>query len=158
MSANDRSDRFLFVLGTTLLVAYVAQAMLGLSWSTLAHLQTERAYKLGSGVALGTVLFYQWSVGTRRLVAPVGAVVRHKLVGALAPAALYLHACRFGYGYLALLVWAYLGTLAIGLCHRPIVRLHARALFSLWFVLHVATSLAVLVLGGYHVVIALAYV
>ena len=158
MAAPDRSDRVLFALGTTLLVAYVVQARLGLSWPSLAHLQTERSYKLGSGLVLGSVLLYQWSLGTRRLFAPVGAVVRHKLVGALAPAVLYLHASRFGYGYLALLVWAYLGTLAVGLCHRPIVRLHARALFSAWFVLHVATSLAVLVLGGYHVVIALAYV
>ena len=158
MAAPDRSDRLLFALGTALLAAYVVQARLGFSWSGLAHLQTERTYKLGSGLALGSLLFYQWTVGTRRLFSPVGAVARHKLVGALAPAVLYLHATQFGYGYLALLVWAYLGTLAVALCHRPIVRLRARTLFSVWFVVHVAMSLAVLVLGGYHVVIALAYV
>lgn len=157
MAASERSDRITFVIGTTLLVMYVAQGLVGLEWQPLARVQQDDVYKVVSGCVLACVLLHQWLLGRRRLFDPIGAVVSHKLVGAFAPAVLYLHTSRFGYGYLLLLSIGFIGTMGLGLLHRPVLRARARSLYTWWFILHVATSASLLVLGGYHVVIALAY-
>lgn len=157
MAASDRSDRAILVIGTLLLAAYLAQARLELEWAWLAHQQANETYKVISGLVLGLYVYFQWSVGMRRQFDPARAVFRHKLGGALAPLVLYFHASRFAYGYLFLLGMLYLGMVFLGLLHRPIVRAHVSWLFTWWFVIHVATALILIVLGGYHVVIALAY-
>jgi hypothetical protein len=156
MASRERSDGIAVVVGCTTLAGYVIQARSAPAWPWLAELQTHDTYKVASGLVLAAYLIFQWSVASRRRRDPTGAVVRHKLGGALAPLVLYLHASRFGYGYLALLGFTYLGTAGIGLLHRPVLA-HARSGFTVWFVVHVATAASLVVLGGYHVVIALAY-
>lgn len=157
MSASDRSDRIILVVGAVLLVLYVAQGWLGLEWPALARLQANQVYKVTSGVLLACFLAYQMLVGRRRLYDPIGALFWHKLAGACAPVVLYLHATRFSYGYLLLLSIGFVTTIALGLAHRAVLRAHLRALYTWWFILHLATSSSLLVLGGYHVAIALAY-
>lgn len=157
MSASERSDRITFVVGAVLLAMYVAQGVIGLEWQALARLQQNEIYKVISGCVLACYLLYQWLVARRRVVDPVGALFWHKLAGAFAPAVVYLHASELGYGYLLLISVAFVVTTGLGLLHRPVLRIHARPLYTWWFILHVATSSSLLVLGGYHVVIALAY-
>ncbi|MDQ3365147.1 MAG: hypothetical protein M3680_06945 [Myxococcota bacterium] len=154
---DARGDRTVMALGIALLLGYVVQAALALEWSWLARLQANDAYKISSGCGLAGYLVVQWSVARRRLLDPVGAVARHRLYGAFAPLVLYLHASRFAYGYLLVLALIYLSMVCVGLVHRPVLALRVRWLFTWWVVLHVATSVVVVVLGGYHVVIALAY-
>ena len=155
MSASDRSDWVIGGIGTTLLALYVAQACVGFEWPHLASLQQDDRYKVTSGCVLALYLLHQSFVARRRIFAPITALFWHKLAGALAPVILYLHASHFGYGYLLLLSSAFIGTIGLGLFHRFAMR--ARWLFTAWFVLHVATVSTLLVLGGYHAVIALAY-
>jgi hypothetical protein len=156
VSARDRGDRIVTAVGAVLLVAYVAQAALSLELPALVALQAETTYKVGSGCVLAAYLLVQWSLGTRRLYAQ-RAVVRHKVYGALAPVFLYLHATRFAWGYLVWLSAVYLGNVALGLVHRPVVRTPLRRFFAAWFVTHVVLSVILLLLGCYHVAVALAY-
>lgn len=143
-------DRTIQALGCGLLVAYVVQA-LAIEWPWLVQQQADDMYKVVTGFGLAIYLHAQWSVRKHR------SLARHKLGGALAPLVLYLHASRFGYGYLMLLAVIYLGTALGGLLHAPVVQTRKRWLFTTWFVGHVATSVILVVVGGYHVVIALAY-
>ncbi len=157
MAQSERGERVVLAVGVALLLGYVVLAALALEWSWLARLQDNDAYQISSGCGVAGYLVFQWSVARRRLLDPVGAVARHRLYGAFAPLVLYLHASRFAYGYLLVLGLIYLSMVVVGLLHRPVLALRVRRLFTWWFVLHVATSMVLLVLGGYHVVIALAY-
>ena len=157
MAAGERSDRISFVIGTLLLVLYVAQGWLELEWQPLASVQADLRYKVVSGGVLALYLLHQSLIARRRIFEPITTLVRHKLAGAFAPLVLYLHASRFGYGYLLMLSLVFIGTVGLGLLHRPVMRAHARWVFTWWFVLHVATSASLVVLAGYHAVIALAY-
>lgn len=157
MSPRDRADRIVTAVGVALLGAYLAQAALGLEVPTLVALQADDTYKVVSGIALSVYVLVQWLVVSRRVFDP-RAVTRHKLYGALAPAVLYLHATRFGYGYLAVLAAVYLGVVLLGLGYRGVVRTRRlRVLFTSWFVAHVALSVILVLLGCYHLAIALAY-
>jgi methionine sulfoxide reductase heme-binding subunit len=147
--------RWVTVLGIALLAGYVAQAALGLEWSWLAEQQRDDGYKIVSGGVLAGYLLWQWRLRRRRLDNPIGAVRRHKLAGAFAPLVLYIHAQRFAYGYLLVLAFCYLATTGIGLAYHAV--LHRRQTFAWWFVVHLATATLLLVLGGYHAVIAIAY-
>lgn len=157
-AAADRDDRRALWLGGGLGLAYLLQAVLHLELPPLVALQAHDSYKIASGLLLVAFLGYQWALIPRRGYDLLGAVSRHKLVGAFAPLVLYIHATRIGYGYLGWLALSYLGTAAIGIAHGPVVhRRRARWLFTTWFIAHVAASLALVVLAGYHIVIALAY-
>lgn len=156
MSRASKERRFTW-LGLVLVIAYVAQAVLGLEVDALVALQADDRYRVLSGALLAAFIAYQWRLGTQRLRDAAGSVARHKLLGAIAPAVLYLHASRFAYGYLLVLGVLYLGTLVVGLLHRPVLAARARALYTWWFVIHVAMSTVLVVVVGYHAVVALAY-
>jgi hypothetical protein len=155
VASTDRSDRVTAFLGAVLIALYTAQGVLHLEWPLLAALQHDERHKVASGSVLAGFLLCQSLMVRRRVFDPVGVVFWHKLAGASAPLLLYLHAARFAYGYLALLSYVYLGTIGLGLLHRLAMR--ARPLYTCWFVLHLATASSLVVLSGYHAVIALAY-
>jgi hypothetical protein len=157
MAGSEQSDRISVAIGIALLAAYLGQAWLELEWTWVARVQADDTYKVCSGLVLAGYLLRQSFMGRRRLRNPIGVLFWHKLGGALAPLVLYVHASRFAYGYLLLLGWMYLGTALLGLLHRRVLRSHARKLFTVWFIVHVTTSASLVVLSGYHVVIALAY-
>lgn len=154
--AADRTDRWTVIIGVIALGAYLVQARWGITWPWLLAQQQDDTYKFVSGAVLAAYLAWQWSLRSRRLVDPVGAVRRHKLAGAFAPVVLYAHASQFAYGYLFVLALAYLGSTSFGLLHRPAQRRGRRA-FTAWFVTHVASVTLLFFLVAYHVVIAIAY-
>ena len=155
MASTDRSDRIIAIIGGALLALYLAQARLDLELPALAALQLDERYKVISGSLLAGYLLYQSLMARRRIYDPVGVVFWHKLAGALAPLLLYLHASRFAYGYLILLSGLYLGTAGLGLLHR--LALRQRTLYTWWLIIHLATACSLVVLSGYHAIIALAY-
>jgi hypothetical protein len=156
-AATQRTGRRIATLGLVLLVLYLAQAALAIEPAWVVALQHAELYRFGTGLVLAGYLFYQARLGARRVAEPVAAVVRHQLVGALAPLVLYLHASRPGYGYLAVLSSCYLGTMLVGLVHGRVIATRAKALFTCWFVIHVALSTLLIVFGLYHAIVALAY-
>lgn len=155
MASTERTDRVFAIVGGTLLALYVAQARLDLQVPALAALQRDERYKVISGSVLAGYLLYQTLMGRRRIYDQVGVVFWHKLAGALAPLLLYLHATHFAYGYLILLTGLYLGTAGLGLLHK--VALRERTLYTWWLIIHLATACSLVVLSGYHAIIALAY-
>lgn len=155
--ATDRSDRTILLVGAALLAAYVAQGVFHLECNQLLSVQADDRYKVVSGCMLAVYLLHQSFMARRRVFDPIGVVFWHKLAGALAPVVLYLHAARFGYGYLFVLVSLFIGTIGFGLLHNVVIRARVRWLFTWWFVLHVATSASLVVLSGYHALVALAY-
>lgn len=155
MAHADRSDRIFTIVGTTLLAVYIVQGIAGVQLPQLVRWQANDTYKIVSGCVLALYLLQQGFMARRRVFDPIGVVFWHKLAGALGPLVLYLHASKFGYGYLLLLASLFVGTIAFGLFHRIAIR--ARWLFTTWFVVHVATSASLIVVSGYHVAIALAY-
>ena len=155
MSSTDRTDRVVAIVGGALLALYVAQARLDLEIPALAALQRDERYKVITGSLLAGYLLYQTLMGRRRIYDQVGVVFWHKLAGALAPLLLYLHATHFAYGYLILLTGLYLGTAGLGLLHK--LALRQRTLYTWWLIIHLATACTLVVLSGYHAIIALAY-
>jgi len=155
VSSTDRTDRVVAIVGGALLALYVAQARLDLEIPALAALQRDEGYKVITGSLLAGYLLYQTLMGRRRIYDQVGVVFWHKLAGALAPLLLYLHATHFAYGYLILLTGLYLGTAGLGLLHK--LALRQRTLYTWWLIIHLATACTLVVLSGYHAIIALAY-
>lgn len=155
MATSDRSDSLITGVGACLLALYVAQGCIGFDWPALTALQQDDRYKVMSGCVLALYLLHQSFVARRRIFAPISALFWHKLAGVFAPVLLYVHASRFGYGYLLLLSSVFIGSIGVGLLHR--VAMRRRWLFTTWFILHVATVSSLVVLSGYHAVIALAY-
>jgi hypothetical protein len=137
-------------LAVGLLVAYLAQAAVRLEVPWLLRLQAEDAYRVATGCVLICYLALQWSAVPHHR-------ERHKLLGAFAPLVLYAHASRFAYGYLVWLAAVYLSVGAIGLLHQPIAARRARRLFTAWFVTHIALAVLLVIIVGYHVMIAIAY-
>jgi hypothetical protein len=137
-------------LAVALLAAYLGQAAVQLEVPWLLRLQAQDTYKLATGGVLIAFLGLQWSAAPHRR-------ELHKLLGAFAPVVLYAHASRFAYGYLVWLVAVYLGVGAVGLLHQTIIARRARRLFTCWFVTHLALAILLIILVGYHVLIALAY-
>jgi hypothetical protein len=138
------------VIAVALLAAYLGQAAVQLQIPWLAELQAQDWYKLVTGGVLVGYLALQWSAAPQRR-------ELHKLLGAFAPLVLYAHTTRFAYGYLAWLVAVYLGVVAIGLLHAPIVGRRAKRLFTGWFIAHLALAVLLVILVAYHVVIAVGY-
>jgi hypothetical protein len=155
MASTDRGERLSLAVGAGLLALYIAQAALGLQLPVLVRLQHDERYKVVTGCVLAAYLLHQSLMARRRVFDPVGVVRWHKLAGACAPLLLYLHASRFAYGYLFLLSMLFLGTVGLALLHR--VSLRARTVYAWWFVLHIVTASCLVVLSGYHAVLALAY-
>lgn len=149
-------DRAVAAVGLLLLAGYLVQAWFEpATW--IVELQRDDRYRVPSGMLLAAYVICQARLGARRVREPARAVARHQLLGALAPAVLYLHAAQIAYGYLLVLAFVYLGVMILGLAHRPIVAARARTLFVWWFVIHTSLATFLVVFGAYHAVVALAY-
>src|SRR5688500_11219527 len=96
VQSRDKPSLAYFKLGSVLLMGFLLQASLGVSWPALEALQSTIGYKIGSGGLLLLYLGTQWQVPylrfTRRYTEAQKRVAEHKLVGVLGPLILYLHA------------------------------------------------------------------
>ena len=158
-----RKTRFksYFILGTALLVAYVAQDVLGLKWSWLVNIQKNETYRLSTGIGLLMYLLSQWHLSLSRLTYRTGRAKyiydRHKTWGALAPLFFYVHSTTIGYAYLQLLSLVYLANTAVGLFNQEILRVKDRWFFFVWMVVHVALSLLAVMLVVFHIFVVFYY-
>ncbi|MEZ4399331.1 MAG: hypothetical protein R3B06_04890 [Kofleriaceae bacterium] len=149
-------------LGAAFLIAYVLVVVTGLAPAALRRLQARDAYLVVTGLALASLVAYQFKLSLARMDRrPVGpsAVARHRVVGALLPLGLLLHAPGFGFGYLRMLSLVFGAALVLGLVARGVRSLHRRVpwAYDAWFISHIAVSVLLVGLIGFHVVIALAY-
>ncbi len=147
-------------IGLAALLCYAAIAITG--WAPLAGLQAVEAFAIATGLVCATVLGLEFRLSAARMEKrPVGpdAIRSHRILGALIPVALLIHAPGIGYGYLPVLVGALVVVVSLGLAARGARALHRRVrwLYDAWFVTHIAASVLLVVLVAYHAVIAIAY-
>lgn len=121
--------------------------------ATLARLQASYAYKLATGGALLCFMMFQWLLAIARsrrwLQSSRPLYSLHTSVGLYGPPLMYLHASRWGFGYLGVLMGALLANHVLGLVRSAGVGLPRWAIAG-WTVAHIALSVLVVVLAGYH--------
>lgn len=119
----------------------------------LVRLQLDDMYKLGSGLTLLAFLCFQWLLAIARsrrwILASKRLYTLHQMIGVFGPVFLYLHSARWGFGYLVWLAAALLANHALGLVHG-MGRVLPRWMSGSWLVMHVALSVLMLVLTGFH--------
>lgn len=139
--------------GALLIVAYLAQLMLGWRWEWLAGLQANELYKQLTGFSLALFFLMQWRLSVARMAtAAPGArvLILHRDLGVLAPLLLYLHAITIGYAYIQVMSLAFLGLVGLGLVQQPLARINLARLNSAWLVVHVTLAALLVFLIGYH--------
>jgi hypothetical protein len=158
---SHRPSLLHFYLGSVLVIAFTLQASLGLSWPELERMQASLGYKIASGMLLCAYLIAQWQVPIQRLTKTVSAassrLAEHKLVGALGPLILYLHASRLGFGYTFVLSLLFLANSAVALLSRETLGIKARWFWIAWLGIHISLAVTVTALGIFHVCCALYY-
>jgi hypothetical protein len=148
------------VIGAILWVLFLEQLGLDLDWPALRALQSRFSYKLATGALLAAFLSFQWLLALCRVTGSMRAAKVlypwHQTVGALAPALLFLHSTRLGFGYLVVLSVVYLANNVVGLVN-PSAFPRVKSVLSLWTIVHIALSVLVVALTAYHAWTALYY-
>jgi hypothetical protein len=144
-------------------------ALLTLLWVVLALLlpplaamrawQSQFVFKCATGGVLLAYLAFQWQLAAARARGASKAGKRlfawHRSLGAAGPVLLYVHAATRGFGYLTLLCGVFLANHLLGVLHPGAGK--ARKLLTPWMVSHVAASVLLIALAGYHAWNALYY-
>jgi hypothetical protein len=119
----------------------------------LVQLQAEQWYKSLSGAGLLLYFVVQWLLSFARVshwpYASKSLYSLHQNLGVLGPVLLYLHASKWGFGYLGLLTGALFANHLLGIMR--LAPLMPRWSIGLSTVLHIALSLVLVALTGYHV-------
>ncbi len=152
--------RTYFPLGVLLLSAVLAIYLLAWPVPGLQGLRALPNYALITGALMGSYILAQAAMPLLRMggTVPQRWVIRaHKLLGALGPLFLIVHADNVGYGYLSALSGVFLGSMALGLFNHETLGIKGRLPAFLWMIAHVALSVALLALVAVHVFYALSY-
>ena len=119
----------------------------------LVKLQAQQLYKQLSGAALLMYFASQWMLSVARVRrwphASRSLFTLHQNLGVVGPALLYLHASKWGFGYLGILTGAMFANHALGIMRTG--ALLPRWSIGIWTVLHIALSLALVALTSYHI-------
>jgi hypothetical protein len=148
------------VLGAILWILFLEQWVLDLDWPAVRAWQVRFPNKIATGAGLAAFLSFQWLLALCR----VGGFTRaaralypwHQTIGALAPALLFLHSTRLGFGYLIALSSVYLANNVVGLVN-PSAFPRLKSVLSTWTIVHIALSVLLVALAGYHAWTALYY-
>lgn len=149
-----------FPLGLALLIGVLVVYGFGFHVPGLHGLRGAPNYSLLTGLGMGAYIFAQAAMPLSRAQGQVPKrwVIRaHKLLGALGPLFLIVHAGRVGYGYLGVLCGVFLASMALGLINHETLGLKGRIPAFVWMIAHVALSVALLALVSVHTYYALAY-
>ena len=141
------------------MVLLVALALLLPPLAALRAWQGQFVFKCATGAVLAAYLVFQWQLALARLRGASKSGKRlyawHRSVGAAGPVLLYVHAATRGFGYLTMLSGVFLANHLLGAVHPGAGK--NRKLLTPWMVSHVAASVLLVVLAGYHVWHALSY-
>jgi hypothetical protein len=148
------------VVGAILWILFLEQWALDMDWPGIRLWQSRFLNKIATGVTLGVFLSFQWLLAVCR----IGGFARlaktlypwHQTIGAFAPVLLFLHSTRLGFGYLVALSSVYLSNNLVGLVN-PSAFPRIKSILSLWTIVHIALSVLLVALAGYHAWTALYY-
>jgi hypothetical protein len=148
------------VAGAILWVLFLEQLELRIDWPAVRIWQSQFPNKVATGAALALFLSFQWLLAACRMSGRLRAAKAlhpwHQTIGILAPVILFLHSTRLGFGYLVVLGGVYLADGVVGLVN-PAAFPRMKSVLSPWTVVHVALSVLLVVLTGYHAWTALYY-
>ncbi|HMJ57005.1 MAG TPA: hypothetical protein VK540_33280 [Polyangiaceae bacterium] len=146
--------------GLILWLLFLEQLGINARWETLQAWQGHTSYKIATGSALAVFICFQWLLAFCRVNgwgrAAKALYPLHQTIGALGPALLFLHSTRIGFGYLVVLCGVFLANNLLGLLN-PSAFPRLRAVISTWAIAHVALSILLVALAGYHAWTALYY-
>lgn len=148
------------IVGAILWFLFLEQALLGVDWPQVRAWQAYFAYKVVTGTALGTFIAFQWLLAFCRTsgYARIAKALYswHQTAGVLAPVLLFLHSTRFGVGYLVAVTSVYCANNLVGIVHAfAFPRL--KSFLAGWTIAHIALSVLLAALAGYHAWTALYY-
>ncbi|MBQ4821070.1 hypothetical protein J8M14_13445 [Aquimarina sp. MMG016] len=152
-----------FVLvGSILFLAYILQYILNIRWNTLYDLQLDENYKRWSGVFVSAFIIFQWALTIIRISKKLRKYALqftyiHKWIGILSPVFFYLHAMKFGYGYLALLSYIFFINMILGTINLDIIKSTKNWIFQSWMITHVALSFVITFLVLFHIGVVFYY-
>ncbi|HMI86833.1 MAG TPA: hypothetical protein VK550_22220 [Polyangiaceae bacterium] len=148
------------MVGAILWVLFLEQWGLGLDWPIIRAWQDRFPYKIATGALLGVFLSFQWFLAVCRVSGWMRTAKAlypwHQTLGALAPALLFLHSTRLGFGYLVVLCAVYLANNLVGLAN-PSAFPRIKSILSAWTIVHIALSVLLVALAAYHAWTALYY-
>ena len=152
-----------FYLGMALLLAFVLVHFFQLQWPWFEALQASESYKRWSGLFLTLYIAAQFILPFLRWQGHLRAAghhyTLHKLQGAFAPLAFYIHSTSLGYAYLLVLSLVYFANFILGLLNHAIVAKpqYTRRYQFTWLMAHVVLSLSTVALVVFHVYIVFAF-
>ena len=139
-----------------LFVAYILQEVLNLKISGFEKLQAQEMFKRWTGLGLGLFIVFQWFLTFTRVIPKwrmlsVKLTTVHKWIGAFSPVLFYIHATKFGFGYLALLSYVFFTNMLLGTINLDIIKSQKDWIFKGWMIIHVGLSMFITGLMFLHI-------
>lgn len=161
LSGVIQSEKRYLYVGVLLLLAFWVQYIFELQWEWLETMQNDETLKQCSGFALASFVAHQWYLSRLRMRGCMKTAKshysKHKRAGVLASLLFYLHSTQLGYAYLFLLSMVYFANVVVGFCNQETLGIKKRWFYTSWIITHVSLSVVLVVLIGFHVIIAFIY-
>lgn len=150
------------IIGLFLFAVYILQEILDLKLNFLESLQVQENYKRWSGLAVGLFILFQWLLTFSRVIPKFrknsnGINNLHRWIGVLSPLLLFFHSTQFGFGYLALFSYLFLGNMLLGTLNIDFIKSTKDWFFKAWMIVHVALSVTITFLLFFHIGVVFYY-
>jgi len=157
-----KNNSYITAIGLILFSAYLLQEIFQLKFEALELLQAKEIFKRWSGLGLGLFIAFQWLLTFSRIIPRFRAKAQsinelHKWIGILSPLLLYVHSTHFGFGYLMLFSYLFLGNMLIGTINLDVLKSSKEWLFKGWMIVHVGLSMTITLLLFLHIGIVFYY-
>jgi len=152
----NRKTKIKTFIGVLFFVLYFLQALFNIQWNFLEVLQIEEYYKRWSGFVLGLFILFQWLLTFSRIIPRFKRKSNqinniHKWIGSLSPILLYVHSTKFGFGYLLIFSYLFLGNMILGTFNLDVIKSTKEWLFKGWMITHVALSMIITFVLFFHI-------
>jgi len=144
------------IIGLVLFCSYLLQDVLGFKLEALETLQSQEMFKRWSGFALALFIAFQWLLTLTRIIPKLKRksvlfTQIHKWVGVFSPLLFYIHATKYGYGYLALLSYVFFANMLLGTINLDVIKSQKEWIFKFWMIVHVSLSMLITFLLFLHI-------
>lgn len=150
-----------FLLGAPLLLMMIPALWFGLRGTVMPSVHGTTLWQIATGTVLLTAFGYQWLLFAARWRKDANLTrVRykwHKYVGVAMTLLFLAHAASFGYALTSMLALCFIANAVAGLLNPEVLQFQHKLARTVWLVLHVGLSAAMVPLVLLHVWAALAF-
>lgn len=151
-----KNQKIITIIGLVLFCGYLLQDLLDFKIPSLEILQSQEMFKRWSGLAIALFIAFQWFLTFTRVISKlkkhaIKLTTIHKWIGAFSPLLFYIHATRYGYGYLALLSYVFFANMLLGTINLDIIKSQKEWIFKSWMILHVSLSMLITAILFLHI-------